>query len=224
MKLFTDLVKRYGIGIVLGAATLDGYRRQLMNERANNILEVIQKERNSLSEERQKVYDTVIENVSKETRNKAVIGRYKEVADELQKSIDKYEENPTDYNKNEKNRLIKKLDDSYNEIQKLDISEIFISLYNKYIEYLLSLSSDKIVCLFNIIIDGLLLSSFISVLSLMLSENIINKISFLDKYPRILNLLKLRNNINKQISKFYLFMHLTIIVIGIISNIFMFFI
>src|ERR1700730_5937599 len=224
MKLFTDLVKRYGIGIVLGAATLDGYRRQLMNERANNILEVIQKERNSLSEERQKVYDTVIENVSKETRNKDVIGRYKEVADELQKSIDKYEENPTDYNKNEKNRLIKKLDDSYNEIQKLDISEIFISLYNKYIEYLLSLSSDKIVCLFNIIIDGLLLSSFISVLSLMLSENIINKISFLDKYPRILNLLKLRNNINKQISKFYLFMHLTIIVIGIISNIFMFFI
>nr|QCI56436.1 hypothetical protein [Hypsizygus marmoreus] len=112
------------------------------------------------------------------------------------------------------------------EIRKLDIprpGEFLSSLYNKYSEFLDSLTPDKIVCLFNIIIDGLILSSFLSVLSIMLSENIINKIVFLEKYPRILKLLKLRNNINKKVSKFYLLMHF-IIIFGILGNIFMFFI
>ena len=73
--------------------------------------------------------------------------------------------------------------------------------------------------MFNIIIDGLLFSSFFSVLSIMLSENIISKISFLEKYPKILNLLKLRNNINKKVAKFYLLMHFFIIIFGILGNI-----
>jgi hypothetical protein len=110
------------------------------------------------------------------------------------------------------------------EISKLDISDYFISVYNKYSEFLDSLSVDKIVCLFNIIIDGLILSSFLSVLSIMLSENIINKIAFLEKYPRILKLLKFRNFVNKKVSKFYLLMHLLIIISGILGNIYMFFI
>lgn len=42
------------------------------------------------------------------------------------------------------------------DITKLDISEIFSSLYNKSSEYLDSLTPDKIVCLFNIIIEGLI--------------------------------------------------------------------
>ena len=109
------------------------------------------------------------------------------------------------------------------EIKKLDISEILTSLYNKYGEFLDSLTPDKIVCLFNIIIDALVLSSFLSVLSIMLSDNIINKIGFLEKYPRILNLLKLRNNINKKVSKIYLLMHFFIIIFGILGNIWMFF-
>jgi hypothetical protein len=58
----------------------------------------------------------------------------------------------------------------------------------------------------------------------MLSDNIINKIGFLENYPRILKLFKLRNNINKKISKFYLVMHIIIITSGILGNIFMFFI
>src|ERR1700726_3222172 len=104
---------------------------------------------------------------------------------------------------------------------KLDISELLTSLYNNYSEFLDTFSSDKIVCLFNLIIDGLMLSSFLSVLSVMLSENIINKIVFLDKYPKILKLLKLRNNINKKVSKIYLLMHFIIIIIGILGNIYM---
>ena len=112
----------------------------------------------------------------------------------------------------------------YFEIQNLNLGELITNLYNKYGEYLDTLTPDKIVCLFNIIMDGLILSSFMTVMSIMLSENIINKITFLEKYPKILKLLKLRNYINKKVSKFYLLMHLIIIILGILGNIFMFFI
>lgn len=92
------------------------------------------------------------------------------------------------------------MDQSYEEIKELkelSLFEYFNSLYNNYTEYLDTLTPDKIVCVFNIIIGGLTLSSVVSILSLMLSENIINKIKFLDRFPRILAILKIRNNINK---------------------------
>jgi hypothetical protein len=81
-----------------------------------------------------------------------------------------------------------------------------------------TLTPDKIVCLFNLIIGGLTLSYFFSVLSLMLSEKIINKIKFLEKYPRILAILKIRNYINKRIAILYLFIHLVLILGGITCN------
>jgi hypothetical protein len=227
MILFKELVKKYGLGMILGAATLDGYRRQVINDQSSNILEEIKKERNYKSQEIKKEYDIIIEENFNNTKNKCAITSFKEAADEHKKDVDKYillELDPNQYNKNEQIKSHNKFDESFDEIKKLNISDYFISFYNKYNEFLDSLSADKIVCLFNIIIDGLILSSFLSVLSIMLSENIINKIVFLEKYPRILNLLKLRNSINKKVSKFYLLMHFIIIISGILGNIYMFFI
>lgn len=68
----------------------------------------------------------------------------------------------------------------------------------------------------------LTLSSFFTVLSIMLSEQIINKIKILDKYPKIMKLLKLRNNINKSLNKFYLITHLIMIILTILANIYIF--
>lgn len=224
MNLFKELVKKYGLGLILGAATMDGYSRQLVNDRKNNILEEIKKQINSLSEDTKAAYDKIIEESFNNTKNKAAILRYNEAADEHKKAVDKNNSNPTEYNNTEITNANTKMTLLFDEIKKLDISEFFTSVYNKYGEFLDSLTPDKIVCLFNVIIDALVLSSFLSVLSIMLSENIINKIVFLDKYPRILSLLKLRNNINKKVSKFYLLMHFIIIIFGILGNIWMFFI
>lgn len=120
----------------------------------------------------------------------------------------------------------KKFDKCYDEVKELkesSILEYLNSLYNKYSAYLETLSPDKIVCVFNIIIGWLILSSFVSILSIMLSENIINKIKFLDRFPRILAILKIRNNINKKIAKLYLFIHLVLILWSILSNTYMLF-
>ena len=34
-KIFKEIVKNYGVGIVLGAITLDGYKRTSTNDRNN---------------------------------------------------------------------------------------------------------------------------------------------------------------------------------------------
>lgn len=86
-----------------------------------------------------------------------------------------------------------------------------------------TLTPDKIVCVFNIIIGCLTLSSFVSILSIMLSENIINRIKFLERYPRILELLRLRNTINKKIAKIYLIIHLVLILWSLLGNTYMLF-
>ena len=85
----------------------------------------------------------------------------------------------------------KNLTKTYEEITKNNIGEWITDLYNKYNVYLDSLTPDKIVCLFNMILNGLIFTSFLSVLSIMLSENIINKIKFLNNYPKLFKLLQL---------------------------------
>jgi len=81
-----------------------------------------------------------------------------------------------------------------------------------------------LVCLFNIILDGLIFFSFLSILSIMLSENIIHNINFLENYPKLFKLLQLRNNLNKKVSKIYLWIHVIMISLAILGNVYMFFI
>lgn len=224
MAIFKEFVKRYGLGMIISAATLDGYRRQVINDLNNNTLEKVSKERSELSESIREAYDRYLAEETLKSKNVAAIGRFKEAADEHQKAVEALNTEGSEYNKNELNRTKNKLEKSFDEIKELNIMEFVSSLYNRYTEYLDSLTPDKIACLFYIIVDGLILSSFISVLSIMLSVNIINKIGFLEKYPKILKLIQLRNIINKKVSKVYLFLHFIIITFAILGNIWMFFI
>jgi hypothetical protein len=79
--------------------------------------------------------------------------------------------------------LVKKQDESYDEIKELNFFEYFNSFYNAYVDYIESLTPDKIVCVFNIILGFLTLSSFVSILSIMLSESIIKKIKIFIEIP-----------------------------------------
>jgi AAA+ ATPase superfamily predicted ATPase len=70
--------------LLISAATLDGYIRQILKDRKNNILEEIKKI-NSLSEDRSLAYDKAIEEMSNNTKNKATILKYNEAIDEHKK-------------------------------------------------------------------------------------------------------------------------------------------
>lgn len=218
---FWELAKKYGIGILLGSATFISYRKQYVND--NYILDKLHKKITKLKEAEKKEYDRLIEEQANNFINKADIERYKEAAEEYKRAINKYNQDPSDFNQSQKDKSFEKLNEAFDEIKKLDISEYLVTLYNNYSDYLDSLNPDKIVCLFNIIVDGLILSSFVTVLNIMLSENIINKLTFLEKYPRILKLIQIRNNINKKVIKFYLISHLIFTLSGIFTNLYMFF-
>jgi hypothetical protein len=224
MNLFKEVVKKYGIGTVLGAATLDGYRRAVINDRNNNVLNKIDEAQSTLQESERLAYQQRIEEQAAEAPNKATLDRFKTAADDHQKSTNDYNSNQNSINLAKMEEAKKKLDKSYEEISKNNIGEIFTDLYNKYNEYLANLTPDKIVCLFNIILDGLIFSSFLSVLSIMLSENIINRLKFLENYPKLFKLLQLRNNINKKVSKIYLGIHVIMISLAFLGNVYMFFI
>jgi len=203
-KIFTELFKKHGYGLVMSAIALDGYRRTVKNDNMSKKLETIRAEAAARTEaaniaERAEYYKNLAASQEK-TKTCAVRGRHKEAADDYPSSVEAYTKSPSEYRKNEVDRAKQKLDKSYDEIKELtesSIYEYFNLLYNNYTEYLDSLTPDKIVCVFNIIIGSLTLSSFVSILSIMLSENVINKIKILERFPRILALLKIRNNIDK---------------------------
>jgi len=172
-----NLIVKYGFGAVTAAVTMDGYRRTILNDRRNGQLDMIQKERESLSAENQKLLEDKIQEGLKQTKNKVAMVNYTEAADEHYKAKTNFDKDPSLYNKNELAKANKKLVDAMEEVKKLDLSEMFFSLYNNYIEFISNLSPDKLVCVFNIIIDGLVFSSFLTVLGIMLSEQVINKIT-----------------------------------------------
>jgi hypothetical protein len=217
-RILKELVKKLGFGMVMSALTIDGYRRMVRSdnyaEKLNAIEEQAAQARADATQEDQEDYQKGIAEATERTKNCAVFGRNKEASADFQQAANAYEKDPTETRKNALDRAKNKLDESYEEVKTLKNSsfDFLNDLYQNYNEYLSNLTPDKIVAIFNIIIGGLTLSSFLSVLSILLSENMINRIKFLDKYPRILNLLKLRILINKKIIKIYLFIHFVLIV------------
>jgi len=131
------------MGIVIGSATLDGYRRQYVND--NNILDKIKEQRDKLKEDEQREYDRLIEEQATKLKNKETIGKYQEAADEHAKAVDNYQIDPSENNKTQRDKSFEKMNEAFEEIKKLDISEYIVKIYNYYIDYLDSLNPDKIV-------------------------------------------------------------------------------
>jgi len=209
---------------VLAAATLDGYRRQVLSDENKQKLDEINKLKDQLDNEQKKLFDEQIAIQMKESSNQVKLTKIKENQKEYENKMHKYQEDKSDYNKNELEQSKAKFQNALEDLTKNDLGDTIWKMLEKYYEFLATLSPDKIVALFNIIMGTITLSSFFTVLSIMLSEQIINKIKFLDKYPKIIKLLKLRNKINKSLNKIYLTIHIILIILTILANIYIFFI
>ena len=160
-KILKELIKKHGYGVVIGAITFDGYRRTVTSDRNNQILDKIREEGEAAQAKADQAAQVDYQNNLAETHEKAkncaVMGRYKEAAVEPYTAAEAYTKSPTENRKNEVDRFKKNFDESYGEVTELreaSFFEYFNSLYNNYNEYLDSLTPDKIVCVFNIIIGG----------------------------------------------------------------------
>ncbi len=225
MNLLRQTIGKYGWGPILVAISVDGYRRQVINDSNNNVLEDIRKQKVAFSEAEKVALASKVKESMGKAEHQAVISRHAEAADTHMKAVEAYSAEPSVYNTEELKKAQTKVQSAWEEVKKIsesDISGFFTFLYNSYTEYILTLTSDKIVCLSNIILEWFLLTSFLTILSIMLSEQIINKITWLEKFPKILYLLNLRAKVNKTLIKVHMFGHLFLLICGLISNIYMF--
>ena len=128
-------IKKYGFGGILACATLDGYRRTVINDRNNKILDEIEESKKNLNSQEKEMIDKQIQDALQKEETKLVIDDCKESADNVKKAAERYSLDNTLYNKNELDKATKKMDEAFARVRKLDISEIFSSLYNKLIKY-----------------------------------------------------------------------------------------
>jgi len=116
-KIFKELVKKLGYGIVMSAIAMDGYRRTVNNDNNNQRLETIRAEaeaaKKASDEEARAEYQKNIEEAHEKAKICAVLGRHKEAANEHHSAVEAYSKNPTDYRKDELARAKQKLDTAY---------------------------------------------------------------------------------------------------------------
>jgi len=112
-RIFTELVKKHGFGLVMAAITLDGYRRQVTNDNNNNVLERIQRESAAAQQKAnlkdKEDYLKIQADTHEKAKNSAVMGRYQEAADSHHSAANAHKANPTEYRKNEMDRAKTKI-------------------------------------------------------------------------------------------------------------------
>lgn len=85
-----QMVRIYGVGTLLAAATLDGYSRQVLNDGVQETLRTKTREINALSKEEQKIYSGKIDAEALNNKTQGILSRYKKAADEHQRRADLY--------------------------------------------------------------------------------------------------------------------------------------
>jgi len=111
-RFFAELIKKHGVGMVMSAIAMDGYRRTVNNDNNSAILKAIEEKREAARKEGDTAAQTElqrqIKHMNEKAENCAVRGRQKEAAEEHHKAVEAYSKNPTEYHKKEVDRLNKK--------------------------------------------------------------------------------------------------------------------
>lgn len=213
-----ELLKKYGFSGVLSSITLHGYYLTVKGEMINKqkekeILEkTINQEKDSKDiieqatqskvwiEEREGLQNTYNTTVNPETKT-ILNSRIQELTEKI------------------KNANTKILETA----RKSDIIGFFSNIIDNYYSWLATLSSDKIVAIFNIIVDSVLLVNLFTVISLLMGEHLIDFFKLEVKYPNLTKLIRLKNKVNRYYKTMYLVLYLLFLAFGILGNILMFF-
>jgi hypothetical protein len=235
-QMRTILKKLLTKSLTIGMAALNvyTYRISMNNDKNNKTLEKILAEisaqkaaaQTKSRNEHPNEHPKNIAESNEKSKDCAVRGRHPESSESPKNASDSNQATPSDSTPAEMDRAKAKLDKSFEEVQNLNQSsffEYFQSLYTNYTYYIETLNPDKAALLFNIIMGYLSLSYLLSLLTVLLSENIIKRIKFLDRYPSILAILKMKTEINTKITQIYLIQQFLILLVTIIVNTYMFF-
>lgn len=225
MKLFV-YIKKYGVSSVMLFTTLDGYRRNVQaDSKESHLMSENKKLREELASKLQALEESDRVHIRSQINQVQLVEKedaYKSALNRLQKDPNN-EAYKASYAKalKEKDEALESIKDSIN---KFSLGDVITKVIDGYSNFLSTLSSDQIAIIFNLIIGSLAINSYLTVFSVLLSENILNRIKFLENYPRILRFLRFRNSVNKKMNKVIFITHFLILLIGILGNLYMFFI
>lgn len=247
MKVF-DFLKKYLAPGILGAITVDSYRRQLISERQGALQEALRnKSERELANEiwQEKIMhqnlsnglqarNNAIEELDKNISNKEKLCETLtdklnnnnftngETADSVKMWLNYHKEELVKLNDNRTNvykDLCKYINDN---VKKSDTFDWISDLIEKYQSFLNNLSLDQIVALFNIICEIMILMALTSICILLIGESLINKLNLDTRYPRLSKYIRMKEKLNKYYLKYYIILLYTIVILCLCGNIYMF--
>lgn len=247
MKVF-DFLKKYLAPGILGAITVDSYRRQIINERKSAVQEALRnKSERELAKEvweeniihqnmsnGLQARNNAIEEINKNISNKEKL--YETLTEKLNTKNFSNGENAEsvntwlNYQKSELVKLNKDKDEKMNElckyindnVKKSDTFDWFNDLIEKYQSFLNNLSLDQIVALFNIICEIMILMALTSICILLIGDFLINKFNLDTRYPRLSKYIRMKEKLNKYYLKYYIILLYIIVILCLCGNIYMF--
>ena len=221
------LIELFKPGII---TTLDSYRRHVYSH--NNYIRLMQlNNENSLNQMQTQMWNYII--VEAEANKFKSINasieeldsKIKYIENQLNNKNNSYQYN--EYLNSELDKLTKLKNDVFKDlsdtIDKLDLSHYFNDLIQNIQDFVVNLSSDQLVALFNLTCIYMLISTLISIGFLFFGEFLIDYFKIDSNYPKIAKFILLKKRLNKHYLIFYIIIIIIIFTVIITGNLYMFF-
>jgi hypothetical protein len=247
MKIL-NLMKNYLTPTVLGAITIDSYRRQVYSHN-KELTEIKNMNKEQLIELQQQLQAE--KHVSSDLR--VILEASSTRIEELESEISKVKSalnnvdlqlntknfnigenietlnNKQRYYSDELNNLIVKKDSNVNEllekinsnVNKSDISSFLSDIIEKYQSILSHLTLEQKVALFNIFGFIMVLFTLINITTILIGDYLIDTLKLENKYPKITKYIRIKQTLNKGYLTFYIVLFYIITILFILCNIYM---
>lgn len=239
-----DVLHKYVAPAVLGAITVDSYKRQVYSHQ-QEISDITKISTEAINKMQQELWGEKFASSTFKTKlqaNSCRIDEVEQVITDVKDQINALSQKLNNNNlpshetadninlmktylcqelqklESTKTNYVKELQETIN---KSDIFGFFSDFIEKYKTFIDHLSLEQLVALFNIIGYSMILLTLISITTLLIGDYLIEKLKLDIKYPKLAKYIRFKQSLNKHYLMFYMIMFYIIVLLFIIVNIYM---
>ena len=210
-------IKNFGFTAVISSITMHSYYLAIKADQQTKTAEKVLLEKvSSIKQEinQKETKEGLAITQGNKEEQKVINKQYAEIDDiETTKNLeDKSNSLSAKFYDNNKN-ILEKVNNS-------DILSIISNLIDNYYSWLATLGPEKILAVFNIIIDSVLFVNLFSVFSLLMGEHLIQFFKLELKYPKLANLIRIKNKVTKYYKTMYLLIYIFFLIFALLGNLF----
>nr|YP_009710679.1 hypothetical protein [Amanita muscaria]QFZ98628.1 hypothetical protein [Amanita muscaria] len=247
MKLL-DLMKKYLAPSVLGAITIDNYKKEVLNYN-KDLTELQNMNKEQLIELQKQLWNEKSVNLDFRVILESSSSKIEELESEIFKvksSLNNIElqinsknfnigenieslNNKHKYCSEELSNLINKKDSCINEliekinnnVNKSDIFNFISDMVEKYQSIISNLNLEQLVALFNIFGFIMVLITIVNISTVLIGDYLIDKLNLENNFPKLSKYIRIKQNLNKGYLIFYIVLLYILTIIYILCNIYM---